>query len=137
VPKLDKTRALIAGLASAIGLPSLSSGDDGGYQLTVGEDTDVLIYGGDNETILVVAPIADLPLQPDYGLTVYLLGNNMFDSPLLPFHVAIDDGGGLILWSRLPIERLNGESLASVMNGLAQQVKMMREELQGEAVASA
>jgi len=137
MPTLHRTAALIAELASAIGLPALPPGDDGGYQLTVGEGTDVLIYGGDDETILVVAPVMALPLQPDYGLMLYLLGINMFDSPLLPFHVAVDDGGGLILWSRLPIDRLDGSSLASVMNGLALQVEAMRMELLGEAVASA
>jgi len=133
----DRTRVLIAELASAIGLPPLPPRDDGGYQFTVDEDTDVLIYGGDNETILLVAPIMALPLQPDYGLMLHLLGNNMFDSPVLPFHVAADDGGGLILWSRLPIERLDRVSLASVVNGLAQQVREMRTELLGEPVAAA
>jgi len=33
----------------------------GGYRLTIGED-DVLLYGGDDEQILVVAPIGKMPV---------------------------------------------------------------------------
>lgn len=134
MPGLEKTKALIGEFAAALGLGALPPDDDGGYQVTVGEDTDVMIYGGDDETVLVVAPITQLPRNPEYGTVVYLLRNNMFNSPIMPFQVAVDDEGGLILWARLRIAELNGKSLASVVKGLAEQVEEMRGEL-GEAAA--
>jgi hypothetical protein len=105
---LDKTMALISGLASAIGLAALPRGEDGGYRIILSEDTDVLVYGGDDETILVVAPIMKLPFKSDYAVTLYLLRVNMIDSPIEPFQVAADAAGGLILWARLPVARLAG-----------------------------
>lgn len=138
MPALDRTRALIAELAAALGLASLPADDDGGYHLKVGAAaSDILIYGGDDETILVVAPVAPLPTTPEYGTMVYLLRNNMFDSPLAPFQVAVDDEGALLLWGRMPIAGLTGATLASVIDGLAEQVEEMRAEVGGEDTTAA
>lgn len=129
MPGLEKTKALIMELATALGMEAPPPDDDGGYQIVVGEDTDVMIYGGDDETVLIVAPIAQLPRNPEYGTVIYLLRNNMFDSPIMPFQVAVDDEGGVILWARLPIAELSGDSLASIVKGLDEQVAEMRGEL--------
>ena len=97
---LTKTRALMADLAKELKLPGLPQDDTGGFELTIGDDTTVLIYGGDDETMLVISPIGPLPDTPDYGLVSYLLRQNMFNSDVAPFQVAVDDGGGVILWAR-------------------------------------
>jgi hypothetical protein len=137
MPALDRTRALIAEFGSVLGLDSLPPDENGGYHLTVGADTDIMIYGGDDETVLVVAPVAPLPHRPEYGLMVYLLRNNMFDSPVAPFQVAVDDEGALILWARLPLAELSGSRLASIIRGLAEQVGEMRGEIATNTEAAA
>ncbi|HEY6431980.1 MAG TPA: type III secretion system chaperone [Acetobacteraceae bacterium] len=133
MPGLEKTKALIGDFAAALGLETLPPDDDGGYQVTVGDDTDVMLYGGDDETVLVVAPIAPLPRNPEYGTVMYLLRNNLFDSSIMPFQVAADDEGGLVLWARLAIADLTGDSLASIVKGLAEEVEEMRGVLDEEA----
>ena len=133
MPGLEKTKALIGDFAAALGLETLPPDDDGGYQVTVGDDTDVMFYGGDDETVLVVAPIAPLPRNPEYGTVMYLLRNNLFNSSIMPFQVAADDEGGLVLWARLAIADLTGDSLASIVKGLAEEVEEMRGVLDEEA----
>ena len=118
---LDKTRALIAQLAAALGLPSLPSDNNNGTPLEIDGRT-VLIYGGDDESILLVAPVAPLPEEPGYGLTAYLLRKNLFQSDLAPFQVALDDGGTVVVWGRLQIADLDGAVLAAVLKRLAQRV---------------
>jgi hypothetical protein len=128
---LDQTTALIRGFASAVGVAALPTEDGGGYRITVGEDTHVLVYGGDDETILIVAPIMKLPFWSDYAVALYLLRINMIDSPVEPFRVAADAAGGLILWARLPIEQLVS-SFAVLANGLGRYVAVIRTEFEGE-----
>jgi hypothetical protein len=128
---LDQTTALTRRFASAMGLAALPTGDGGGYRITVGENTHVLVYGDDDDTILVVAPIMKLPFWSDYAVALYLLRINMIDSPVEPFRVAADAAGGLILWARLPIERL-GSSFAVLANSLGQYVAVIRTEFEDE-----
>jgi len=128
-----RTRALMAELAAAMGLAELPPDDSGGYHLTIGKKTDIFIYGGGgDETILVIAPVAPLPLEPEYGLVVYLLRNNLFDSDAAPFQIAVDDGGGLIFWGRLKIADFTGALLASVIDLVAERVEEIRAEIAGE-----
>lgn len=129
---LTKTRALMADLAAALNLPGLPQDDNGGFELTIGDDTTVLIYGGDDETMLVVAPIGPLPAEPGYGLVVYLLRQNMFDSDITPFQIAIDSGGNVILWGRLGIEEFTGETLAALIAALAETVSDLKEQVVGD-----
>ena len=129
---LDKTNALVADLAAALKLPPIPPDDSGGFLLTVGEATDLFIYGGDDETILVVVPIAELPHDLDYGLGLYLLRTNMFNSDLTPFQVAADEQGGLILWGRLQIATLDGASLAGLIGALADRAVGIRAEAAGD-----
>lgn len=130
---LTKTRALIADLASATGSGELQADDNGGFQLTIGGDVPVLLYGGDDATLLVVLPVCPLPPQPDYATVAYLLGLNTMQSAITPFQIGMDEGGGLILWARLPIAALDGEALAGVVDALADSVTEIRQELYPQA----
>jgi len=137
MPTLDRTRALAAGLAKAIGLDQVPPDDSGGYHLTVGEATDIFVYGGDDETILLVAPVATLPRSVDYGLALYLLRANMFDSDMAPFQFAADAQGGLIFWGRLRIVDFDGTSLSALIDRVAERVREFRAEVEGPAQAGA
>ena len=125
---LDRTRSLIAGLAKALKVGALPPDSSGGYQLTIG-GTPLLIYGENDETILIVAPLGKLPRKPDYGLVAYLLRANMFNSDLTPFQVALDEAGGLIVWGKPRIAEFTGARLAGLLGVLADRVEMMRREI--------
>ena len=123
---LDHTRALITGLASAIGLPDLPPDETGGFHLQVGGTEDVFIYGGDDIDILVVVPVAPLPPAPGYALVTYLLHSNMFNADIAPFVIAADDAGGVILWGKLCIADLDGTALARIVDNLTERAATMR-----------
>ena len=125
---LDHTRALMAELATVIGLPDLPQDATGGYQLTIG-DTDIFVYGGDDISILVVVPIAPLPENPEYALVSYLLHSNMFNSDIHPFVIATDDQGTLIQWAKLRIDEFNGTTLARAIDNVADRAEEIRKEI--------
>ena len=125
---LERTRALMDELAGVIGVPELPQEPTGGYRLTIGEE-DVLIYGGNDEEILVVAPFGKLPLEPDYALVSYMLQSNMFNSDYMPFVIAMDEGGGLIQWAKLRIAEFDGAKLATVLENLADRSAELRGEM--------
>lgn len=126
---LERTRALMEATAAAIGLPGLPADDTGGYHLKIGAETDIFIYGGDDETILIVAPIGPLPRATDYALVVYLLQRNRFDADTAPFQIAADEVGTLIFWGRLRIADLDGALLAAVLDRVAQRVREIAAEV--------
>ena len=126
---LDHTRSLIADLASALKIGALPPDASGGYQLTIGGTTTLLIYGGYDETILLVAPLGKLPPKPEYGLVLYLLRANMFNSDLTPFQIAVDEAGGLIAWGRLRIADFLGPRLAALVGVLAERIEAIRAEI--------
>jgi Tir chaperone protein (CesT) family len=123
---LDRTKALIADLATALKVASLPPDAGGGYQLTVGGTTTLLIYGGDDETILIIIPLGRLPHKPDYGLVLSFMRANMFNSDLAPFQVAADPAGMLILWGRVTIAEFTGVRLTGLIGVLADRAEAMR-----------
>ncbi len=129
---LPHTRALIAELATAIGLAALPPDDSGGFHLMIGSTADIYLYGGDDATILIVAPIGPLPEAPEYGLVTYLLRSNLFDSDVAPFQVAVDDGGVLTFWGRVRIADVDGAALAGLVERVATRVGEIRAEIGGE-----
>jgi hypothetical protein len=131
MPTLDRTRALMADLAKVIGLDELPPDDSGGYHLAVAGGTDIFVYGGADETILVVALVATLPRSIDYGLALYLLRANMFNADTAPFQVAADPQGALIFWGRLRIAEFNGASLSALIDALAERIGEFRSEIEG------
>ena len=124
-----KTRALMADLAAVLRLPGMPPDDDNGYRLTIGADVTVLLYGEADTTLLAIAPLGPLPPGAGYGLTAYLLGRNMFNGDLTPFQVALDGGGGVILWGRLALAGLDGQRLAGVLNILSDRAAEIGAEL--------
>ena len=129
MPTLEHTRALIADLAKVIGLPEIPQDETGGYHLTIGDDNDVYLYGGDDEQILIVVPIAPLPVKPQYALVNYMLRSNMFDSEMAPFQIATDDSATLIQWGRLKIADFDGTTLAKVIDNLADRATELKKEI--------
>ncbi len=129
---LEQTRALYAALAKALGVASLPQDNDGAVALTVGEDSQVLMYGEDDTTILIVAPVAELPRRTDHGTVLWLLRRNFYDSDLAPFCVAADTGGHVVLWGRIPVAGMTGELLASLLDQLGTEARRTREELGGD-----
>ena len=129
---LERTRALYDELAATLGLPALTPDDNGGIQLTIGADATVILFGENDVTLLVVAPIAPLPEQPDYATTLWLLRKNMYDSGIAPFALACDVGGNLVLWGRVPLDGLTGARLAGLLDALAAETGGIRREI-GEA----
>jgi hypothetical protein len=131
---LERTRALIADLAKTIGLAEIPQDETGGWHLTVGEDGDVFIYGGDDELMLMVVPIGPLPTRPQFALVNFLLRGNMFDSEYAPFQIATDDSATLIQWGRLTVADYNGVTLAKIIDNLTDRAAEIRKEI-GEEVA--
>lgn len=128
-----KTRMLMADLATALKLPALPPDDNNGYQLTIGGETTVFIYGEADERLLIVAPVGKLPPGIGFGLALYLLGRNMFNADLTPFQVATDAGGGVVLWGRLGMGEVSGQSLVGVLGVLADRAAEIRGELAAAA----
>ncbi len=129
---LEQTRALYAALAQALEVDSLPADDDGAVALTIGEESQVLIYGTDDVTLLIVAPVAPLPPRPDHGTMLWLLRQNFYDSDLAPFCAAADAAGHVVLWGRVPVAGMTGELLASLLDRLGTEAGRARAELAGE-----
>ena len=136
MPSLDKTRALVADFAKAAGAGDMPQDDNGAFHLTVGEGTDVFIYGGDDETILVVSPVAELPKTVEYGLALYLLRVNAIDADTAPFVLGADIRGGLIFWGRLRIADFTGLSLRGLIEAIGERVAEFRAEIEGASATA-
>lgn len=126
---LPKTRALYDELAKELSVSSLPIDQNGGVQLTVGETTTVVMYGESDLSLLIVAPIAALPREPEYGLMAWLFRKNLYDSSLAPFRIATDANANLLLWGRVPLSDLTGASLAGLIDSLASEIETIRDEI--------
>ncbi len=126
---LQKTKALFDQLAKELGVAALPIDSNGGVQLTVGESTTVVMYGESDLSLLIVAPIAALPREPEYGLMAWLFRKNLYDSNLAPFRIATDANANLLLWGRVPLTDLTGASLAGLIDSLASESATIRDEI--------
>jgi hypothetical protein len=124
----DRARLLLADLATALGIAGLTPDADGGIRLSIGDDVTVSLYA-EGETVLVVAPIGPLPAEPGYGAVAWLLRRNLYRSDIAPFVAACDDNGTLLLWARLPAATLDGARLASLLDALAGEAVITRNEV--------
>ena len=131
MPVLDRTRALYADLAKALGTDSLPPDNNGAIQLTIGEQN-VILMGQDDVTIMVVAPVGELPRELEYGAMLWLVRRNLYDSDIAPFTAACDAAGTVILWARIDIEGQTGETLATLLDAVAEEAARTFAELTGE-----
>jgi Tir chaperone protein (CesT) family len=127
-----RTQTLYADLAKALGLKALPADNNGGIQLSVGDTSTVILFAENDETLLLAAPVAALPKQPDYGVMLWLLRRNFYDSPIEPFRVSCDTEGNIILWGRLPMSGLTGAALAALIDAVATEADRVREEVADE-----
>ena len=124
-----RTQALYADLVKSLGIAVLPADNNGSMQLAVGETSTVVLFAENDETVLVVSPVAALPKQPDYGVTLWLMRRNFYDSPIEPFRVACDTEGNIILWGRLPVAGLTGAALAALIDAVATEADRIRGEV--------
>jgi hypothetical protein len=127
-----RTQALYAALAKTLGVPTLPADENGGIQLTVGENSTVTLFAEDEFTLMLVSPVVPLPKKVDYGTALWLLRRNFYDSPIAPFRVSCDTAGTLVVWGRVPTEGMTGESLASLIDALAAEADLIRTEVEIE-----
>ena len=128
----ERTQALYAALAKTLGVPTLPADENGGIQLTVGENSTVTIFAEDEFTLMLVSPVVPLPKKIDYGAALWLLRRNFYDSPIAPFRVSCDTAGSIVVWGRVPTEGMTGESLASLIDAMAAEADLIRTELEVE-----
>ncbi len=126
---LPHTRALFSDLARHLGVPELTPDANGGVQISVGEDTTVVLFAQGDSQVLIVVPLLALPRQPDYAVMAWLLRRNLYDSDLAPFRIAADAHANLVLWGRLPVAGLSGERLAGLLDVVAGEATRIRSEV--------
>ena len=125
-----RTQAIYAALAKTLGVATLPADDNGSVQLTVGDNSTVTLFAEDEFTLMLVSPVMPLPKKVDYGGTLWLLRRNFYDSPIAPFRVSCDTAGSIIVWGRVPIDGMTGEALAGLIDSLAAEANLIREELE-------
>jgi hypothetical protein len=126
---LELVRALFAELAMVLGVADLPVDNNGAVQLTVGDDTAVALFAQLDRTLLIVLPLGPLPPMTDYTLAFWLLRRNLYASDLAPFTLACDEAGTLVLWGRVPLSDLTGESLAHLIDALAAEARRIQENI--------
>lgn len=123
------TATLYAELAQSLGVAELPADDAGSLELTVGDDTTIMLFAEDEFSLMLVAPVMPLPAGLDYGLVLWLLRRNFHDSTLAPFRVSCDAAGTLVIWGRVPVSGMSGAVLGSLIESLAAESEQVREEL--------
>lgn len=61
---------------------------------------------------------------------IWLLRRNFYDSSISPFRLSCDTAGDIVVWGRVPVEGMTGESLAGLLDALAAEANFMREEVE-------
>ena len=123
-----RTQSLYAALAKTLGVGALPADDNGGVQLTIGNNSTVTLFAEDEFTLMLVSPVMPLPKKVDYGTTLWLLRRNFYDSPIAPFRVSCDTAGSIVVWGRVPVEGMTGEALAGLLDALAAEADFIRAE---------
>ena len=125
-----RTQSLYAALAKTLGVAALPADDNGGVQLSIGNNSTVTMFAEDEFTLMMVSPVMALPKKLEYGTTLWLLRRNFYDSPIAPFRVSCDTAGSIVVWGRVPIEGMTGESLAGLLDALAAEADFIRAEVE-------
>jgi len=103
-------KALYAQLAKTLGVADVPADANGIVHLTVGEEGRVVLVPEDAYTLMLMAPVGALPDGADRGTLLWLMRRNFHDSPLAPFRIGCDKAGTLVVWGRMPMEGLSGET---------------------------
>lgn len=122
-------QALYAQLGKALGVETVPADAQGIVQLDVGDDGRVVLVPEDAYTMMLMSPVAALPPAIDRGTLLWLMRRNFHDSPLAPFRVGCDAAGNLVVWGRLPIDGMSGEQLAGLLDAVAAEAALIREEI--------
>ena len=122
-------QALYTQLAKALGVDTVPADAQGIVQLDVGDDGRVVVVPEDAHTLMLLAPVAALPTALDQGTLLWLMRRNFHDSPLAPFRIGCDSAGTLVVWGRMPIDGLSGEQLAGLLDAVAAEAALIREEI--------
>src|SRR5712671_996732 len=125
-----QTQSLYAALAKTLGVGALPADDNGGVQLSIGNNSTVTMFAEDERTLMLVSPVMPLPKKLDYGTTLWLLRRNFYDSPIAPFRVSCDTAGSIVVWGRVPIEGMTGEALAGLLDALGAEADFIRAEVE-------
>ena len=126
----DSIQALYDQLAKTLGAESVPADANGIVQLDVGEASRVMMIPEDADILMLMSPVCEMPAQLDRGRAQWLLQRNFHNSPLMPFRVACDSVGTVTIWGRVPVAGLTGEALAALIDGVAGQADLIREELE-------
>lgn len=127
-----RTQLLYAALAKTLGVAALPADDNGGVQLSIGDNSSVTLLAEDEFTLMLVSPVMPLPKNVDYGTTLWLLRRNFYDSPIAPFRVSCDTAGNIVVWGRVPIEGMTGEGLAGLLDAIGAEADFIRGEVETE-----
>ena len=123
------TANLYADLARHLGVDALPADDAGSLELNIGDDASVMLFAEDEFSLMLAAPVMPLPANLDYGLVLWLLRRNFHDSTLAPFRLSCDTAGLIVLWGRVPVQGMSGATLAKLIEALAAEGALVREEL--------
>lgn len=123
-------QALYAQLAKALGVKEIPADAQGIVQLAVGEGGIVVIVPEDAYTLMLLAPVSVLPGTMDHGTLLWLMRRNFHDSPIAPFRIGCDKAGNVVVWGRMPIDGLTGEQLAGLMDAVAAEAALIRDEIE-------
>ena len=122
-------QALNGRLAKHLGVDAIPADPHGIVQMNVGDDGRVVVVPEDAYTLMLLSPVAPLPASLDPGTLLWLMRRNFHDSPLAPFRVGCDSAGSLVVWGRMPIEGLSGAQLAGLLDALAAEAALIRDEI--------
>ena len=122
-------QALYAQLATALGVEAIPADAQGIVQLDVGDDGRVVLVPEDAYSLMLMSPVAALPQAIDQGTLLWLMRRNFHDSPIAPFRIGCDSAGNLVVWGRMPMDGMSGEQLAALLDAVAAEAALIREEI--------
>ena len=126
------TQSLYAALAKTLGVATLPADENGGVQLSIGDNSTVTLFAEDEATLMMVSPVMALPKKLDYGTVLWLLRRNFYDSPIAPFRVSCDTAGSIVVWGRVPVEGMTGEAMVRLLDAVATEADFIRQEVETE-----
>lgn len=123
-------QTLYTQLAKAIGVPEIPADANGIVQLNVGEGGTVMLVPEDAYSLMLMSPVGPLPSSMNEGTLLWLMRRNFHDSPLAPFRIGADEAGTVVIWGRMPIEGMSGDQLAALLDAVAEEAALIREEIE-------